>query len=299
MKHIKKFNEELLPSTYRRAATKFRQYDKSQSTAKAHRLEDWANQQEFGLYNMHFVCGTSKVVTGSFTEPKLIGIYYGNVPGGKVGDDVYGQFISSNNMVTKTTDEKAEILVDGWIQGRDELSITFEFGFKPTNETIVASKNHAWLANTKKNTRYLYEVPSFSIELLLSDWNEGIEEYDSEYKWEAERNGDEYTPTPIPDLYEGTNYNEYFIQPPLCNYYSAIFSDRKSAQKFLQFFQNTMQTEKVKDVIMDVLRVIGSDTKCLENVLNSYKKVRIHGLFDENPPSGKEFHTLWFNKKID
>ena len=60
-----------------------------------------------------------------------------------------------------------------------------------------------------------------------------------------------------------------------------------------------MQTEKVKDVIMDVLRVIGSDTKCLENVLNSYKKVRIHGLFDENPPSGKEFHTLWFNKKID
>jgi hypothetical protein len=301
MKYIKKFNEELLPSTYRSAAYRFKQYNKSQSNAKAHKLEDWANQQEFGLYNMHFVCGTIKVVTGTFTQPKLISIYYGRVPGGRVvSDDKYVEFIKSNNLLNSdSTDSQAEKLINDWAGGDNQLSITFEFGFRPTNETLNASKNHSWLANTQKSGRYLHEVPSFSVELLLSDWDEGLEEWDSEHKWQCEHDGREFVPSGISEMFEYSNYNQLTLQQPLCNNYSALFSDRKSAAKFLTFFQQTMQSEKVKDVIMDVLRVIGAETQHLENVLNAYKNVRVHGLYDESPTTGKDFRGIWFNKRID
>ena len=303
MKWIKKFNEELSPQTYRTAASVFRKYGKSQSIEKANKLEDWANQQEFGLYNMHFVCGTSKVVTGSFTEPKLIGIYYGNVPGDKSTDPQYSEFIRSSNLLyVKETDEKAEVLVDEWIQGGDELSITFEFGLKPTNETIVASKNHSWLVNCNKGGRYIQEVPIFSVELLLSDWTEGLEEYDSEARYQHDDETGEFLSTTISEFFENMNYNEWIVRKPLCQYYSAIFSDRRSAQKFLTFFQQTITSEKVKDVIMDILRIIGPNSSHLENTLNCYKKVRVHGFYDEKLstlPSGKSFNDIWFNRRID
>ena len=303
MKWIKKFNEELSPSTYRSASYILRRYGKSQTDKSANKLEDWANKQEFGLYNMHFVCGTTKVVTGTFTQPKLIGIYYGNVPGNKSTDKEYSEFIRSNNLLNvKETDEKAEVLVDEWIQGGDELSITFEFGLKPTNETIVASKNHSWLVNSNKGGRYLQEVPIFSVELLLSDWSAGLDEYDSEARYQHDDETGEFLSTPISEFFEGTNYNEWTINKPLSQYYSAIFSDRRSSQNFLKFFQQTMQTEKVKDCIMDILRIINPNSSYLENTLNSYKQVRVHGFYDDpltSLPSSKSFNDIWFFKKIN
>ena len=177
MKYLISFNEATSggtwsgysPDKFRQAANYFRKYGRSQTLQKAANLEDWADKKEFGLYNMHFVCGTTKVVTGSFTRPKLIGIYYGNIPPENATDPQYSEFYKANNLLPlSSTEEKAEQLVDRWVKGNSELSITFEFGLRPTNDTIIASKNHSYLNSSSRGGRYVWEVPCFSIKLLLS-----------------------------------------------------------------------------------------------------------------------------------
>lgn len=303
MKYIKKFNEDLDPQTYRSAAAQHRAYGKSQSIEKSHKLDDWADSQQFGFYNMHFACGQSKVVTGPFTKPELIGIYYGDLPSGKDANDaIYADFIRNNNIKSGNFIEpKAEELVNNWMEGGTPLSITFEFGLKPTNETIVASKNHNYLASGNRSGRWINSVPAFSIELQLNDWSEGLEEYDSEAKWEAEHDGREFTPSSAADVYEWNSCELWTIQKPLSQYYSAIFSDRKSAQKFLGFFRETMQSPIVKECIRMPLGIINTTGEQVEKVFKSYEKVRVHGLYDEKVgplPSGKTYNDYWFNKTI-
>lgn len=302
MNYIKKFNEELLPSTYRNAASKLKGYRTSQALAKSDKLKDYADEKDFGLYNMHFCTTTSIITTSTFTEPRLIGIYYGGLPNTNSSDAVYAEWTGQNNANTMDSENLAEGLVKRWIDGSDELSINFEFGMRPTQEAITKSKNHSWLIDHFKGGRYLSHVPVFTIQLLLSDWNEGLEEYDSEAKWEAERHDDDFIPTPIGDFFEWTQDSTWLIYKPMCSHYAGLFSDRKSAQKFLSFFQQTMQSDKVRESIINILRIIGANSKSLEYSLNAYKEVRIHGLYDENPispKSGSTYQSTWFNKRID
>ena len=58
MKHLKRFNEELEPRTYRSAAWKLRDYNKDK---KSKNLLDWADKQEFGYYNMCLVNSSSVI----------------------------------------------------------------------------------------------------------------------------------------------------------------------------------------------------------------------------------------------
>ena len=303
MKYIKKFNEELNPDTYRKVAGRHRSYGKSQSIEKSMKLDDWANLQEFGFYNMHFACGSSKVVTGPFTKPELIGIYYGDVPTGKdVTDTIYVNFINVNNLKSgNLIESKAEQMIDNWMSGRSSLCITFEFGLKPANETIVASNNHGHLGSGNKSGRWLDSVPAFSIELKLNDWDDGIESYDSDAKWEAENNGEDFTPSSAADMYEWNSCENWSIQSPLNKYHSAIFSDRKSAQKFLGFFRETMNSPIVKECIRMPLGIINTTGDQIEKVFKSYEKVRVHGLYDEKIkplPSGKTYNDYWFDRII-
>lgn len=313
MKYLISFNEATSggtwsgysPDKYRMAANYFRKYGRSQTLQKAANLEDWADKKEFGLYNMHFVTGVTKVITGSFTRPKLIGMYYGNTPPESATDPQYSEFYKANNLLSISStylggvdnEEKAEQLVDKWVRGNSELSITFEFGLRPTNETIIASKNHSYLTGTNRGGRYVWEVPCFSIKLLLSDWEDGLEGYDYEWKEQCEEEGDDYTPTSISDFFQNTSYNEWTIDKPLSQYYSALFSDRKSSEKFLAFFRETMQSEKVQDAVMDIFRIVGARGDLLNEL---YKKVKIHGLFDREPVlGGKSYNKLWFPTRID
>ena len=63
MKHLKKFNEELKPDTYRNAANKLRHYNKDK---KSKDLLDWADKQEFGYYNM-CLTNNSSIITKNDT----------------------------------------------------------------------------------------------------------------------------------------------------------------------------------------------------------------------------------------
>jgi hypothetical protein len=292
MKHLKRFNEELKPETYRSAAYKLRDYNKD---SKSKDLLDWADKQEFGYYNMSFV-NNSTVVTKSstFTNPKMIGMYYGPVRTGERNKPVYGENILRHS----DSESLANKLVNDWKNG-NELSITFEFGFQPTSKTKSLND---YLQNPSRNTNRWelgQRVPMFSIELELSNWYDGIEEWDADSRWEAEHRGEEFTPTSLYDFYKYSAEENLYLKRPNAEIYYGIFADRSSAAKFLTFFKASID-DKVKEKIMDILSIVGGEAEDLERILNSFNKVRVHGLYDNEitNSANSNLSNKWFSKSI-
>ena len=292
MKHLKRFNEELKPETYRSAAYKLRDYNKD---SKSKDLLDWADKKEFGYYNMCFV-NSSTIITKSstFTNPKLIGMYYGHVRTGERNKPIYGE----NILRSKDSESLANKLVNDWKNG-NELSITFEFGFQPTSKT--KSLNDYLQNPTRMTHRWELgqNVPMFSIELELSNWYDGIEDWDSDSRWEAEHRGEEFTPTSLYDFYKYSAEENLYLKRPNAETFYGIFTDRSSSAKFLTFLKASID-DKVKEKIMDVLSIIGGEAEDLERILNSFNKVRVHGLYDNEftSSSNGNLGQKWFGKSI-
>lgn len=296
MKYIKNFNEELQPDIYRRAAGKFRHYGKED---KARKLSDWADLQEYGFYNLHFANGSTLIGRNlPFTKPNLTGIFLTS-PNTTLNQTK--ENVNSVNLINaKETyiEEQVSKLVKNWVDG-GELNVYFEFGFRPTAEAIVKTNKHSYLTGGQKGGgRWMYEVPAFTICLSLSEWNDGLEDYDSDAKWEAQQDDREFIPTTVEQFYEWTSNIQYDILKPYDKYYFAIFSDRKSAQKFRTFLMETLNSEKVKDIIMEILRVINCSAEKLEEIFKSYNDIKIHGLYDQDPENSN-CDRKWFNKRID
>lgn len=294
MKHLKKFNEELEPNTYRVAAYKLRDYNKAK---KSQDLLDWADKQEFGYYNM-CLANSSTIITknDTFTNPKLIGMYYGEVKTGERNKPLYGE----NILRSKDSESLANKLVNDWKEGRSELAITFEFGFQATSQT--KTKN-AYLDNPSRETQRWYigqSVPMFSIELQLSNWYDGIEDWDSDARWDAENSGEEFTPTTLYDFYKHSAEESLYLKRPNGETFYGVFTDRGSASKFLKFLKSSID-DKVKEKIMDVLGIIGGESEDLERILNSFNEVRVHGLYDNEftNSSNGNLAQKWFNKPIN
>ena len=292
MKHIKKFNEELLPQTYRNAAYKLRDYNKDK---KSKDLLDWADKQEFGYYNMTLANDSTIIVKNhTFTNPKMIGMYYGPVKYDDKGKPIY----SENILKSPYSDTLANKLVNDWKEGERELSLTFEFGFQATSET---KSKHDYLNNPSKTTQRWdigQSVPMFSIELELSNWYDGIEDWDGDAKWEAEHRGEEFTPTSLYDFYKHSAEENLYLKRPDNQYYYGVFSDRSSASKFLKFLHESIN-DNVKEKIMDVLSIVGGESEDLERILKSFSKVRVHGLYDNELTGSNSLSKKWFNKTID
>lgn len=273
MKYIKKFNEELKPEVYRSAASKFKYYGKEE---KHRKLSDWADLKEFGFYNMHFANSSTMILKDAkFTKPALIGIY----TKGPSNPDALNLMGADESSI----DAEINKLVQNWIDGRSDLDIYFEFGFKPTQDAILNSRNHSYLTKYQKGNRWMNEVPMFTICLGLSEWNQGLEEYDYESKWHADRDEFEFIPTTISDFYDFTKQTDYTLFKPYADHYFGLFSDRQSAQKFKKFFIETMNSDVVKYKITDILGIINASGKDLEEVFKSFTDIKIHGLYVENP----------------
>ena len=294
MKHLKRFNEELEPRTYRSAAWKLRDYNKDK---KSKNLLDWADKQEFGYYNMCLVNSSSVIAKNdTFTNPKLIGIYYGDVKSGERNKPIYGEDV----LRSSDSEKLANKLVNDWKEGRAELAMTFEFGFQATSQTKA---KHEYLNNPSKYSQRWnigQSVPMFSIELQLSNWYDGIEEWDSDAKWDAGNSGEEFTPTTLYDFYKFSAEESLYLKRPNDEQYYGVFTDRGSSSKFLTFLKSSID-DKVKEKIMDVLSIIGGESEDLERILNSFNKVRVHGLYDNEftSSSNGNLGQKWFGKNIN
>lgn len=291
MKYIKKYNEELDPSTYRRAASSLRYYNKDK---KADVLSDYADEKEFGYYKFNIGNfstsdnGTVEVVANDyvFSDPALIGIYYGFTNDSAL---TYPE----NLIRKKDTDDDATNLVTEWANGGESLCVTFEFGFKPTRETININSTKSTNTNTSldellrnpssKCSRWSLgsRVPLFSIQLSLCSWDEGLEGWDAEAKWQAELDGVEFTPSTFHDIYEYENQARLEIVRPNIptTRNCGIFADRQSAFKFKKLLPELIN-EEAKSKIVDILRIVGASGEHLEKALKSFDNIRLNGLYD-------------------
>jgi len=294
MKYIKKFNEELYPKTYRSAGSKLDYYNKSKNAAK---LFDFADEKEFGFYNMNWANNNPSITIkdSSFTEPRLTGIYYASTPT-KYKDEFKG----FNGMsYGKDAETLAEDLVERWKLGQDGLNISFEFSFKATRETVEKSgrsTNFCWNANNPTAK----EVKAFNLQIDLSEWYNGLDDWDADARWDAEYDGVEFTPTTLIEFYNWSACYNVMIKNPNDSQYG-IFSDRKSAIKFKNWLL-TNHLDDIKDAIMNVLRVVGGTSENIEKAVDAFTKMKIQGLYDDDLPtrggSGDWIRSRWYEKDI-
>jgi len=296
MKYIKKFNEELDPKTYRSAGHKLDYYNKSKNAAKLH---DFADEREFGFYNMTWANNnpnpTITVKDSSFTQPKLTGIYYASTP-----LSYKDEFREFNGMgYGKDSEMLAEDLVERWRLGQSGLDISFEFSFKATRETIEKSNrstSFCWNANNPSAR----EVKAFNLQINLSDWYNGIDDWDADARWYSENAGEEFTPSTLKEFYNWSQSYNVMIKNPNNNIYG-IFSDRKSAIKFKNWIM-TNHLDDIKDAIMNVLRIVGGKSENIEKAVDAFTKIKIQGLHDDDLPTrgsgGDWIRNRWYEKDI-
>lgn len=290
MKYIKKFNEELKSSTYRSAASSLDYYNKS---SKASKLYDFADEKDYGFYNMTWGNVNNAIIAHnlSFTQPHLKGIYYGK------GDDI----IPENNSLAygKNPEMMAEELVENWKNGQDGLTITFEFSFKATRQTLNELKKAGSVSNfTHQNSQAPWPQVPFFLELTLSEWYAGLAEWDEEDRHYAEENGEEYKSSTIAYFYETTKQEYLHLKQPGGKF--GVFSDKKSALKFKKWLLSELD-DKIKDSIINVLRIVSGTATDIERVIEEFSKMKIQGLYDDEmtqSPRGENLRRRWFNKQL-
>ena len=207
------------------------------------------------------------------TQPELSGIYAGNKS--KDGND---------NLLKwgKDIENQLNILVEKWKAGDSNLSLQFEFAFRVTRQT----------KNVAKSLQQMYRIPFIILEVRLSEFEYGIDEWDSEARGEVEREGGEFTPSTVTEMFEYSKEFSVYTQRPISDLTYGLFNDRQSAQKFKSFV-NSMVDEKMKPHIMEVLSIVGGTSQDLENVLNSIRNIRIHGLYQSDVTGYEAIKNLY------
>ncbi len=291
MKYIKKFNEELDSRTYRNAAGKLDYYNK---TSRASKLLDFADERDFGFFNMNWGNANNALIADkmSFTQPTLKGIYYCDA--GKVKQE--------NNSLGygKNAEMMAEELVENWKNGNSGLCITYEFSLKATRETLNNLRKKGSVSNftysaTSQNPTMV--IP-FLLELTLSEWYGGVVEWDEDARYDAEQAGEEFTPSTIASLYEWTRTSNIYLQQPESGRFG-VFSDRKSAIKFKTWLIKNQLEDKIKDSIMNVLRIVGGTSDNIEDAIDEFTKISIQGLYDDEIlGGGVNLKQRWFDKQL-
>jgi len=311
MKWIKAF-EELKPQTYRNVANRLRSWNKSN---RADQLYDWADEKEYGFYNLHIgesMNGRNDSIiakNSTFTMPNLIGVYYGHHSGRDI----------PTNLINKKQNEiesLANSMVNDWVDGDVRcLSIMFEFGFKPTKETMKKDSRFQKISYSDNSlttwngrSRYTGSVlPTFRINLLLTDETWGKQGYYEEWEAETKEEGKEWTEPSVYQYYEDTSYDFITLSRPFTERSFGIFSDRKSAIKFKNYFLSIINGETpgfpdkidIKSVIMEVLSIVGGESKDIERIMGKLRNIRIHGLYDDEieKVSVNNISERWFNHK--
>ena len=274
MKHLKRFDEELKPDTYRRAGRLLQGRFKEERGAK---LIDYGNKQEFGTYNIIFAksinnsSSTVILADAKMTNPKAEFTFQ---PQWKNRWDNNGKLIDEI--------KSAEDLVRSWKAGSCELAFNISFRFMATEESKLKSRS--------TELRDWRGAAVFSFNVTLHEFSDGLDEWN----YEAEP-GEEH------DLFEMFD-SDFCPQitlamPKTPNGTFGIFADRQSALLFKRSLPNLV--EQFDDQIQEIVSVIGGESEHIEKIKSLFQKVSLNGLYEDS--YGTE-HTKsvnlanrWFN----
>jgi hypothetical protein len=267
MKYIKKYNEELSPDTYRSAGNKLKRYNK---VSRGSKLIDYGHEKDHGFYNAHIqAVGVSHVYTGKITNPTC-NFYYGSPSWNGPQNNVNSVLVN-----TKITEEE---LVKNWKEG-SELNFTLEFRFTPSEELKSTVSN----SDLNKIINHWAGFHLFTMTVCLSDWEDGLDEYNYEYT---------NSTIDIIELYDITRIVDIRLSKLMDKNIYGIFEDRQSANKFRRNLPKLIEPHKGK--IMDLLSILSADTDNLEDILESFSKIRINSLYQDENVKGANLDKIWY-----
>jgi len=285
MKHLKHFNEELRPETYIRAGNRLKQYGKH---TKGDKLVDYGYEKGHGFYNAHIqYAGLSPVYTGKITNPTCK-FYYG-VP-------QWDGPQSNVNSKLNHTDLSEEQLVSDWKNGNSPLSFTLEFRFTPSEELKSQLKSLSADDKIKNSITYWNGFHLFTMIVNLSDWSHGLRYYnyiedEDEYVEPGDKDYLDLT-----DMYQNTKRVEIGLSRLMDKGIYGIFGDRQSALKFKRNLLSLINPHKEK--IMDLLSIIGGGGDEVEDIFESFNKIRINSLYQSEDIKGANLYNTWFKGYI-
>jgi len=276
MKHLRRFDEELNPNTYRNAGKRLINKFKEERGGK---LIDYGNEQEFGFYNMYFCNNNGKIDNPiKVTNPKAK-FYFGSFE--------ESSFDGNGNL--SINHKSAEDLVSAWKKG-DELAFTISFNFMAT-EDAKRQKDHPTL-------KQYSGVPMFSFRVSLSDWLYGLDEWNTDQETGELITGPEAHD--IYDMFENTFHNaEITLERPVDKYYFGVFTDRASAFKFKKELPKLI--EPFEGHIHDIISVIGGESVQIEKIMDLFSKITLNGLYDDDTKAkagNNNFSNRWFSDNV-
>jgi len=265
MKHLKHFNEELKPQIYKNAGKWLKHYGKEK---RGNSLIDYGHEKDHGFYNVHIQSiKDSRVVSGKVTNP-ICNFYYGMPYLDGPQNNVNSKLVDLN-----LTEED---LVNEWKKGSKTLSFTLEFKFLASEELKSS------VAGDIKNAIKWDNFHLFSLNIELSNCLGGLDEFN----YESDEDCDD-----VVDLYHKTKSINININRVMHKYIYGIFSDRKSAIKFKRNLISLITPHKKK--IMDLLLIIGGGSEEIEEIFESFNKIRTNSLYQD-----KDNVTEWYNDSI-
>jgi hypothetical protein len=285
MKHLKHFNEEINPLTYIRAGKSLKYDGKKKSGNK---LIDYGYEQGHGFYTAHIQYGSQQAVyNGKITNP-ICNFYYG-IP------EWDGP---QSNVNTKLTyvDSEEELVMD-WKNGNRELSFTLEFRFTPSEELKETVKDNESIKDSIDNYKGFH---LFTMVVNLSDWSEGLSYYNYAEDLQDEKTGEwgiQFKPgddgyMDLTKMYHNSKMISIKLDRIMDKYIYGIFDDRKSARKFIQNLPELVSKHKGK--IMSILEILDGGSDELEDILDSFRQIRINSLYQNEVIKGSNLYKNWY-----
>jgi len=290
MKHLKHFNEEINPLTYIRAGRTLKYYGKNK---KGNTLVDYGYEKGHGFYNVHIqYAGQTPVYTGKMTNPTCK-FYYG-VP-------TWDGPQSNVNSKLVNTDLTEEQLVGDWKNGNGELSFTLEFRFTPSEELKSKVKDNEAIT---KLVEHYNGFHLFTMVVNLSDWSDGLRYYNYAEDLEDEKTGEwgkQFEPgddgyMDLTDMYQNTKMVDIRLDRVMDKNGYGIFADRQSARKFILNLPSLLNPHKEK--IMNLLMIIGGGGDEVEDIFDSFNKIRINAIYQDEDIKGGNLYKNWYRGRL-
>jgi len=286
MKHLKRFNEELDPQTYINAGRYLKQYGK---TTKGNKLVDYGYEKGHGFYNAHIqFAGQSPVYTGKITNPTCK-FYYG-VPNWNGPQSNVNSVLTNCNL---TEDE----LVSEWKHADSTLSFTLEFRFTPSEQLkLLTPSNDTTYQGVNSAINHWNGFHLFTICVDLSYWEDGLSGYNYNEEDEVEIKPGDPDYCDLTDLYQHTKSIDISLNRLMDKNIYGIFTDRQSALKFKRNLPSLINPHKEK--IMDLLSIIGGGADEVEDIFESFDKIRINSLYQDENIKGSNLFNSWYKGRI-
>jgi len=270
MKWIKTF-EELTPRIYRNAGQRFMNIP--HKIEKGRKLKDYGSEKEWGVYNIELVKNYSDIHKKTkFTKPKAKFILNKKTPGSP----------AINDTTTRYEDISVEEMLDLWEDAQRDLYFTIQFYFEPLEET--KSKMGSSLPG--------WDVPLFSFKVNLSNWDDGLENWNNPDDWDEEDPPKQYS---LQELYDDTADLAISLSLPQNNprsvymsggqgyrdmYYYGIFSDRNSAFRFKKLLPSLIDDD-VEGEIWKIFSLLG-DSRNFQRCIHALKYgIKVNQLYDD------------------